>query len=245
VRFSIVIILFMSPFASQLGLSYNAPIVDLEQPPTQLIKTHLVEQGETLYSIAWRYDLNITQLAEINGLNASYRLRRGQLLNIDKNSIAKLKPKSSTISKSIIIPEKTIKSDDDKKNSQVKKSTTKLNNSALIWRNPVKGKVTETYNPKDLRKGIEYKAKSGVGVKPAARGVVVYAGDGLRDYGKLVIIKHSDYLLSAYGHNQKLLVTEGQEVDENEIISKLGSTGRLYFEIRKNGKPVNPMAYIN
>ena len=68
---------------------------------------------------------------------------------------------------------------------------------------------------------------------------------GLRDYGKLVIIKHSDYLLSAYGHNQKLLVSEGQVVDESEIISKLGSTGRLYFEIRKNGKPVNPMAYIN
>ena len=105
--------------------------------------------------------------------------------------------------------------------------------------------MTETFNPKDLRKGIEYKAKPGVGVVPAARGVVVYAGDGLRDYGKLVIIKHSDYLLSAYGHNQKLLVSEGQVVDESEIISKLGSTGRLYFEIRKNGKPVNPMAYIN
>jgi lipoprotein NlpD len=235
----------MSPFTSQLSLSYNAPIVDLDQPPTQSIKTHLVEQGETLYAIAWRYDLNVTQLAEINGLSASYRLRRGQLLNIDKNTIAKIKPKLSTTSKSIITAKKTIKSDDLKNNSQVKKLPTNLNNSALIWRNPVKGKVTETYNPRDLRKGIEYEAKSGVGVKPAARGVVVYAGDGLRDYGKLVIIKHSDSLLSAYGHNHKLLVAEGQEVDENEIISKLGSTGRLYFEIRKNGKPVNPMAYIN
>jgi len=219
VRFFIFITLLLSLFTSQLSLSYNAPIVDLEQPPTQSIKTHLVEQGETLYSIAWRYDLNVTQLAKINGLSTSYRLRRGQLLNIDKNAVAK--------------------------NSQVKKSLTTLNNQALKWRNPVKGKVTETFNPKDLRKGIEYKAKPGVGVVPAARGVVVYAGDGLRDYGKLVIIKHSDYLLSAYGHNQKLLVSEGQVVDESEIISKLGSTGRLYFEIRKNGKPVNPMAYIN
>jgi lipoprotein NlpD len=245
VRFYIFIILLIGLFTSQLSLSYNAPIVDLEQPPTQLIKTHLVERGETLYSIAWRYDLNVTQLANINGLSTSYRLRRGQLLNIDKNAVAKIKPKSSATAKIIKTATKIIKNDDDKKNSQVKKSLAKLNNKALVWRNPVKGKVTETYSPKDLRKGIEYKAKPGVAVVPAARGVVVYAGDGLRDYGKLVIIKHSDYLLSAYGHNQKLLVSEGQVVDESEIISKLGSTGRLYFEIRKNGKPVNPMAYIN
>jgi lipoprotein NlpD len=244
VRFSLFIILLTSLFNSQLSFSYNAPIVDLEQPPSQSIKTHLVEQGETLYSIAWRYDLNVTQLAKINGLSTSYRLSRGQLLNIDKNGVAKIKPKTSATVKIIKTAKKIIKNDDNKKNSQVKKSLTTLNNQALIWRNPVKGKVTETYNPKDLRKGIEYKAKPGVGVVPAARGVVVYAGDGLRDYGKLVIIKHSDYLLSAYGHNQKLLVSEGQVVGESEIISKLGSTGRLYFEIRKNGKPVNPMAYI-
>jgi lipoprotein NlpD len=244
VRFSLFIILLTSLFNSQLSFSYNAPIVDLEQPPSQSIKTHLVEKGETLYSIAWRYDLNVTQLAKINGLSTSYRLRRGQLLNIDKNAVAKIKPKTSATAKIIKTAKKIIKNDDNKKNSQVKKSLTTLNNQALIWRNPVKGKVTETYNPKDLRKGIEYKAKPGVGVVPAARGVVVYAGDGLRDYGKLVIIKHSDYLLSAYGHNQKLLVSEGQVVGESEIISKLGSTGRLYFEIRKNGKPVNPMAYI-
>jgi lipoprotein NlpD len=234
----------MSLFNSQLSFSYDAPIVDLEQPPSQSIKTHLVEQSETLYSIAWRYDLNVTQLAKINGLSTSYRLRRGQLLNIDKNAVAKIKPKTSATANIIKTAKKIIKNDDNKKISQVKKSLTSLNNQALIWRNPVKGKVTETYNPKDLRKGIEYKAKPGVAVVPAARGVVVYAGDGLRDYGKLVIIRHSDYLLSAYGHNQKLLVSEGQVVGESEIISKLGSTGRLYFEIRKNGKPVNPMAYI-
>ena len=244
-RLWILSTLIIGMFFSQLCLSYNAPIVDREQPPTQTIKTHLVEKGETLYSIAWRYDLNVTQLAKINGLKTSYRLRRGQLLNINKNAVSKIKSKPPTTPKTNKVAKNTTKSNDHKNNSQIKKSLTKVNGKGLIWRNPVKGKVTETYNPKDLRKGIEFKAKPGVGVKPAARGVVVYAGDGLRDYGKLVIIKHSDYLLSAYGHNQKLLVTEGQVVGESEIISKLGSTGRLYFEIRKNGKPVNPMAYIN
>jgi lipoprotein NlpD len=95
-----------------------------------------------------------------------------------------------------------------------------------------------------LQKGVVIQANSGASVKPAAHGVVVYAGDGLRDYGKLVIIKHSNYLLSAYGHNQKLLVSEGQVVDGSKIISKLGTSGRLYFEIRKDGKPINPVAYI-
>jgi lipoprotein NlpD len=242
VRFCIFIILLIS---SQLGLSYSAPIVDLEQPPSQSINTHLVEQGDTLYSIAWRYDLNVTQLAKINGLSNPYRLRRGQFLNIDKNALTNKELKPSAAPKQIETAKNTYKNEDHKKNVQIKKSLTKHDNKALIWRNPVKGKVTKTFNPKDLRKGIEYKAKAGERVKPAARGVVVYAGDGLRDYGKLVIVKHSDYLLSAYGHNQKLLVFEGQEVSENEIISKLGSTGRLYFEIRRNGKPVNPMTYLD
>ena len=120
-RFFIFITLLLSLFTSQLSLSYNAPIVDLEQPPTQSIKTHLVEQGETLYSIAWRYDLNVTQLAKINGLSTSYRLRRGQLLNIDKNAVAKIKPKSSATAKIIKTAKKIIKNDDNKKNSQVKK----------------------------------------------------------------------------------------------------------------------------
>jgi lipoprotein NlpD len=72
----------------------------------------------------------------------------------------------------------------------------------------------------------------------------VYAGDGLRGYGKLVIIKHSEVLLSAYGYNEKIMVKEGQTVKATEIISKLGSKGTLYFEIRKDGYPVNPSAYI-
>ena len=114
-RFCIFIIVLIS---SQLGLSYNAPIVDLEQPPSQSINTHLVEQGDTLYSIAWRYDLNVTQLAKINGLSTSYSLRRGQLLNIDKNAVTKIQPKSSTAPKKIKTAKNTIKNEEHKKNSQ-------------------------------------------------------------------------------------------------------------------------------
>ena len=109
----------------------------------------------------------------------------------------------------------------------------------------MQGKVVEDFNPKELRKGITLESKGGASVRPVASGEVVYAGDGLRDYGKLVIIKHTSDLLSAYGHNQTILVSEGQTVKNGDFISTLGSSGRLYFEIRKDGKPVNPERYLN
>jgi lipoprotein NlpD len=96
-----------------------------------------------------------------------------------------------------------------------------------------------------LRKGVVIKAVAGASVKTCcARCRCSMQEMVCVITGKLVIIKHSDYLLSAYGHNQKLLVKEGQLVDGSKIISKLGSNGRLYFEIRKDGKPINPVAYI-
>jgi len=243
-RLPLPILILLLSFLSQGCTPYNAPIVDLDQPPSRLIKTHLVEEGESLYSIAWRYDFNARELARINGLSEPYRVRKGQLLNLDKS----IKPKSSTIS-AVSKVKKAVSKVVDRSRAPAKKLTvnqslTQLNGKKLHWQQPIKGKIVESYNPNNLQKGIMIQADSGASVKPAAHGVVVYAGDGLRDYGKLVIIKHSDYLLSAYGHNQKLLVSEGQVVDGSKIISKLGTSGRLYFEIRKDGKPVNPMAYI-
>ena len=243
-RLTLLLLILLVSFLSQGCTPYNAPIVDLDQPPSRLIKTHLVEEGETLYSIAWRYDFNASDLARINGLSQPYRVRKGQMLNLDKS----VKPKKSTISavsKVKKVASKVIhRTVAPVKKSTVNESLTKLSGKKLRWKKPIKGKIVKNYNPNNLQKGIEIQANSGAPVKPAAHGVVVYAGDGLRDYGKLVIIKHSDYLLSAYGHNQKLLVSEGQVVDGSKIISKLGTSGRLYFEIRKDGKPINPVAYI-
>ncbi len=85
-------------------------------------------------------------------------------------------------------------------------------------------------------------------MKAAAGGRVVYSGSGLVGYGRLIIIKHNENLLSAYGHNSKLLVEEGDHVQRGDQIAKMGNSGTdrtaLYFEIRKNGKPVNPMQYL-
>ena len=243
-RISLLITILFLATLNQGCTPYNAPIVDLDQPPSQLINTHLVEEGESLYSIAWRYDFNVSELAAINGISKPYRVRKGQILNLDKNFKVK---KQSFVSKQKVkevTPKVVDRTSAVAKKSPSIQSPNKISAKKLRWQQPIKGKIIEGYNPKELRKGIVIQAFSGASVKPAAQGVVVYAGDGLRDYGKLVIIKHSDYLLSAYGHNQKLLVKEGQVVDGSKIISKLGSNGRLYFEIRKDGKPINPVAYV-
>jgi lipoprotein NlpD len=237
------LILLLSVFI-QGCTPYNAPIVNLDQPPSELIKTHLVEEEESLYSIAWRYDFNPHELAKINGLIKPYRVRKGQVLNLDKNLNIKPLSAASTSNVKKVAPKLVSQPIKVIKKTSTSESLKNLKGKKLRWQKPIKGKIVEGYNPKDLRKGVVIKAVAGASVKPAAQGVVVYAGDGLRDYGKLVIIKHSDYLLSAYGHNQKLLVKEGQLVDGSKIISKLGSNGRLYFEIRKDGKPINPVAYI-
>lgn len=243
-RVALLLIIMFFVTLNQGCTPYNAPIVDLEQPPSQLIKTHLVEEGESLYSIAWRYDLNVRDLAAINRLSKPYKVRKGQVVNLEKSLIVKKQSMTAKPKAKKVVPKVV-----DRTSSVAKKSITiqpqkKISAQKLRWQKPVKGKVVESYNPKDLQKGVVIQAVSGASVNSASQGVVVYAGDGLRDYGKLVIIKHSDYLLSAYGHNQKLLVKEGQVVDGSKVISKLGSNGRLYFEIRKDGKPINPAVYI-
>ena len=241
-RLKFPILILLLSFMIQGCTPYNAPIFDLGQPPSKLINTHLVEEGDTLYSIAWRYDFNVSELAKINRLSEPYLVRKGQVINIDK------KIKSASLP-AIEKEKKAVSKATDKFSSSLKEkvpneSLDKFADSKLRWQRPVKGKIIKAYNPQNLRKGIEIQAVSGGAVKSASQGVVVYAGDGLRDYGKLVIIRHSGNLLSAYGHNKKLLVREGQVIDGSKIISKLGSSGRLYFEIRKDGKPINPLTFI-
>ncbi len=120
--------------------------------------------------------------------------------------------------------------------------------SGVSWRWPVEGSLISRFNSTDAIPGIEIAGKSGDPVRAAADGVVVYSGNGLVGYGELVIIKHSDSFLSAYGHNRKRLVKEGQHVSAGQQIAEMGSTGatrdELEFQIRKDGNPVDPLSYL-
>ncbi len=120
--------------------------------------------------------------------------------------------------------------------------------SGVTWRWPAQGTLIKRFQPGDAIPGIEIGGNAGDAVRAAADGVVVYSGNGLVGYGELVIIKHSDSFLSAYGHNSKRLVKEGQRVTAGQQIAEMGSTGaarnELEFQIRKDGNPVDPLGYL-
>lgn len=119
----------------------------------------------------------------------------------------------------------------------------------VIWSWPVKGRLISGYDKKSTgKKGINIAGKPGDPVRSAAAGKVVYSGSGLSGYGRLIIIKHNKDFLSAYAHNRKLIAREGQWVEKGEIIARMGRSGtdrtQLHFEIRKKGRPVNPLRYL-
>jgi len=119
----------------------------------------------------------------------------------------------------------------------------------IAWRWPADGQVVGGYVAGDpMKQGIDIAGKAGAPVKAAADGTVVYSGNGLIGYGELIIVKHSPAFLSAYGHNQRRLVQEGDKVKAGQTIAEMGSSGaskdELHFEIRRNGKPSNPIDYL-
>ena len=120
--------------------------------------------------------------------------------------------------------------------------------SGVHWRWPADGPLISRFQSGDAIPGIEIGGKPGDSVRAAADGVVVYSGNGLVGYGELVIIKHNESFLSAYGHNRKRLVKEGQRVSAGQQIAEMGSTGatrnELEFQIRKDGNPVDPLGYL-
>ena len=118
----------------------------------------------------------------------------------------------------------------------------------LEWSLPAHGKVIGKFSESANRKGIDIAGKLGQPVMASANGKVVYSGSGLRGYGKLIIIKHNNTYLSAYAHNNKILVKEGQSVSRGQKIAEMGNTDskgvELHFEVRRYGKPVDPAKYL-
>ena len=204
----------------------------LIRPPAKIkTKTIVVTQDETLYSIARQHKLTVQQLVLYNNIQKPYVIKPGQILKLSATQ--------------------RVASSAQRKNTNTRQVSSKqvVSNQVVNWRWPIKGKLIKTFNKRlNDAKGIDIAGKEGKSIKAAASGKVVYSGNGLISYGNLIIIKHNDLYLSAYAHNRKLLVKEGQKVKVGQIIAELGKTGadnpRLHFEIRKNGKPVNPIRYL-
>lgn len=231
------------------GNSQLAPVSDRQQPPSIKLHSHRVVVGETLYSIAWRYGVDYKQLARHNGISSAYTIYPGQLLRLDIGKKTVTRPRSQEV-KSVSTPRlKTAYRSKNKTNKPSRSGVVQPYVKGFKWRWPADGNILVTFaSGNGLNKGIDIAGKLGEPVISAGPGSVVYSGNGLRGYGKLLIIKHNEQYLSAYAHNRRLLVAEGDVVKAGQKIAEIGSSGtdrnKLHFEIRRDGKPVDPTKYL-
>jgi lipoprotein NlpD len=213
-----------------------------------------VRRGDTLYSIATRHGWDWKALAERNRIPAPYTIRVGQVIRFSGNGpavpMAAAAPVANGVSRapaSVATPVVARQSASPIGASSPGQPVAKVSPSGWTW--PANGQLIALFSSNNsLNKGIDIAGDLGQPVVAASAGSVVYAGSGLRGYGELVIIKHSDTYVSAYGHNRRLLVREGQQVKAGQTIAEMGATGtdrvKLHFEIRRQGKPVDPLQYL-
>ena len=214
-----------------------APVVELNwKEVNSHARQHVVVHGETLYAVAFRYDQDYRQLAAVNHLQSPYTLRVGQILQLkyQREPLAVGRKKSA----------RNASSSWHEYQPAVVESRRQY--SGWLW--PARGKVVANYVPQQGKKGIDIAGHQGQKIQAAAGGTVAYAGNGLAGYGNLIIIKHDNQYLTAYGNNLRNLVKEGQHIQQGQTIADMGVVDRRYwgvhFEIRKAGKPVNPLNYL-
>lgn len=198
--------------------------------------------GDTIYTVAFYYDVDYKQIAAYNNLRMPYVIKPGQILKI------KLPTEYNNKKKISLINER--RNSNTAKREKIRLTTIHLNKKINQWLRPVSGKVITHYSLPLQKKGIDFEGKKGDKVHASADGIVAYVGDGLVGYSNLVIIKHNEIFLSAYGNNSKILVNEGEKIKAGQVIAEIGSNNKvglwtLHFEIRKSGKPVNPLNYLN
>ncbi len=231
---------------------------------------HKVVKGDTLYSISKKYNVDITSLSRLNDLEEPYILNVGQTLALpetlaESSKTAKMyatqggssnytykKGIASSKSQTKSAPKITKKVATNKKiaKSKPRKTVSVYRKSKFIW--PVKGRVVSNFGVVGKGRkndGINIQAAIGTNVKAADKGIVAYAGNELKGFGNLVLIKHADGYITAYAHNDRLYVKKGQKVLRGEKIATVGKTGsvktpQLHFEVRAGKKAVNPRTYL-
>ena len=248
--------------------------------PQDMSRVHVVQKGDTLYSIAFSYGIDQHELAELNGIKDPNQIRVGQQIKLpsetahpespqaeappahafvkDQPRVVKYAYSEAAVAKAEAVQGPPSR---DEAKSEAKPEAKKIEAKpeskpeapaeaadALDWGMPAQGKLVGTFSEAENRKGIDIAGKLGQPVYASAPGKVVYSGSGLRGYGKLLIIKHNKTYLSAYAHNDKLLVKEGETVTRGQKIAEMGKTDsdrvELHFEVRRLGKPVDPANYL-
>jgi lipoprotein NlpD len=200
--------------------------------------THIVRSGETLFTIAWRYGRDYRDLARWNRLGDGSLIYPGQVIQLDPPAGARAAP-----------PQRQAGRAEPPAPRPAEPLPSIPAQPAPPWGWPTAGDVVVEFGGRPgSGTGILIDGKTGQPIEAAAAGRVVYSGGGLIGYGQLIIIKHNDTYLSAYGHNASLLVREGEAIRKGQRIATMGEgpgrEPRLHFEIRRNGKPVDPRQYL-
>ena len=244
-----------------------APVSELYQGKTfrdfkqqaYAANTYQVKTGDTLYSIAWYSGNDYKDLAIINKIPPPYQIKPGQVLTLVKlpKTIKSKSNKHSGPTSKVIINQSV----DRPKKQAYGKSEHKVNKGSVgptigqfpervkSWQWPTSESVSRRFSAKEQgNKGLDFLGKLGLPILAAADGKIVYTGDALRGFGKLIIIKHSDAYLTAYAHNDNMLVKEQQWVRAGQKIATMGRSGtdkvKLHFEVRYKGKSVDPLRYL-
>lgn len=222
-----------------------APIEEPRWRPFSMhAKQYVVRRGDTLFAIAFRYDKDYHQLAAANHIRPPYALRVGQVISLKEaysqphyRPVSRAAPYAAVRRPARPMPARPI-------------ARTPMYASPVRgqWLWPAQGRVIAGFAPALGNKGINIAGSHGDRIRASAAGVVAYAGNGLSGYGNLIIIKHNNQFLTAYGNNARNLVREGQRVSQGQVIAEMGLLDRthygVHFEIRSAGKPVNPLNFI-
>ena len=199
-----------------------------------------VQRGDNLYRIGLRFNQSVSTLVRWNNLPNANAIEVGQLIRVRKPTqkvSTQTRPKKpATTPQRGNVPNK---------NSGGSVGSGQTMNIKLQW--PVRGKVISNYNGQ-TQKGIDIAGTRGTPIKAAAAGTVQYAGDELRGYGRLILIKHNNSTITAYAHNDTMKVKNGQVVQAGQVIATMGDSGtntvKLHFEVRVNSQAVNPLRYL-
>ena len=234
---------------------------------TTRLGTYRVRKGDTLYSIAFLNGLDYRDVARANNISPPYTIYVGQNIVLDVNTAVPEPAESSQSSAKVITlpepaessrstgevaivstppqfpgpPENVNRMDSSQPDSKL--------TAGLSWQWPLRGKLIKRFSlrPGNVNKGVDIRGNDGDRVNAAADGVVVYVGEQKR-YGNLVIVRHNDEYLSAYGNNQEIRVHEGEVVKQGQVLASIGSNApkgeTLHFEIRLKGEPEDPLRYL-
>lgn len=221
--------------------STQAPVTDMSggagTTAPSATGTYVVKPGDTLYKIAQAHNIDVATLTRLNNITDPSQLRVGQVLRLDSSGPAPTPTSPGTATPIPVTPVTPAEPT----------ATARASDAHVInWGWPASGKIIQTFNTNT--KGIDIAGEAGEPVHAAADGKVMYAGNGVRGLGNLVLLGHSDGFITAYAHNQALLVKTGQQIKKGTKIASIGQTDttspRLHFEIRRRGTPVNPLSYL-